>query len=220
MENNELDKEKIEHALMLMGEKAVKQGIKVEVSIYGGCALTMSMNLRNSTKDVDAVFEKDKEKVKELAQKVGEELGMPNDWFNDAMKGYLSKEDNWNKIKFKNYPSDEHAGLTVMMPTPEYMLALKCIDIRISESKDVEDVKKLAKICGLKSANEAMEILESFYDGSLIKPKTIFALEEIFEKGLPTTVPEMDKGFKEKLEDFRRERNGNKKNDGTSVKLK
>ena len=59
---------------------------------------------------------------------------------------------------------------------------MKCIDIRLGTgSNDVEDVRKLALVCNIKDADEALKIVESFYPLKRIPPKTSLALEEIFQ---------------------------------------
>jgi hypothetical protein len=45
-----------------------------------------------------------------------------------------------------------------------------------------EDIKGLAAAIGLKSAQEAMELVQAFYPRHMIEPKTQFGLEEIFSK--------------------------------------
>ncbi|MBI3516045.1 MAG: hypothetical protein HY060_18590 [Proteobacteria bacterium] len=50
-----------------------------------------------------------------------------------------------------------------------------------TESKqDIDDIRQLALLIGLKSAQEALDLVLSFYPQGMIEPKTQFGLEEIF----------------------------------------
>lgn len=177
-----LTAEKIELAFSMLGAKAIEDGRIVDLAVYGGSALALAYDLRQSTKDVDAVYERDKDFIPKAVAAIAVELDLPEDWLNDAVKGYLSENEPGNLIKFASYPSEANVGLRVFVPAPEYFFAMKCVDIRLGVgSNDVEDVKKLALVCNIKSANEAIKIVESFYPGKRIPAKTSLALEEIFQ---------------------------------------
>jgi hypothetical protein len=72
-----------------------------------------------------------------------------------------------------------------MVPSPEYLFAMKCRAMRVGgveESTDIDDIRQLAGEIGLTTANEALDLIAAFYPDNLIEPKTRFGLEEIFEK--------------------------------------
>lgn len=201
-----MDAETIEKALEKLGELALKEGKCVEMAVYGGSALALAYDLRISTKDVDAIYEKDKDFVRKASERVAAEMGLPKDWLNDAVKGYASPKNAESLIEFGSFPSEENPGLKVFVPSPEYFFAMKCVDIRTgATSCDVDDVKKLALVCGIGSAREAMDIVESFYSDRGLPPKTRFALEEIFDSlDMSAQVDAGRAGFKEKLEEHRK----------------
>lgn len=202
------DANSMEKAFSRLGELAIEEGKTVDIAVYGGSALAVAYNLRSSTRDVDAVFEKDKAFVNKAVAKVASEMGLPEDWLNDAVKGYVSPNEPGNMILFGSFPSEAEPGLRVFVPAPEYFFAMKCIDIRTgASSKDVDDVRKLAGVCGIQDASTAMDIVESFYPDRKIPPKTRFAMEEIFES-LPSHNPAAvgRSGFKEALDEFREKR--------------
>ena len=69
------------------------------------------------------------------------------------------------------------------MPKPEYLFAMKCRAMRIGGvegSQDIEDIRRLAIAIGVKSARDALDLVEAFYPKHHIAPKTQFGLEEIF----------------------------------------
>lgn len=181
------DRALLEAALSDLGRRAHEAGKLVEIAIYGGCAVMLTLNYRIATRDVDAVFEKDKGLVRKLAAETGEALGLDSDWLNDGVKGFLSaaESDPAAKVFIGTYPSEDEPGLRVFIPKPEYLFAMKCRAMRVGgveESQDVEDIKRLAAAIGLENAQQAMDLVQTFYPRHMIEPKTQFGLEEIFSK--------------------------------------
>jgi hypothetical protein len=108
-------------------------------------------------------------------------------WLNDGVKGWLSaaEVDPAAKVFLGTYPSEEQPGLRVFVPRPEYLFAMKCRAMRIggiAGSADVEDIRRLAQAIGIKSAEQALDLVQEFYPRHIIEPKTQFGLEEIFSK--------------------------------------
>ena len=175
----------LESALSELGRRAHAAGRTVEIAIYGGSALLLILDRRVATRDVDAVFEKDKAFVSKLAAEMAAEFGWDENWLNDGVKGWLSQLDADPGMKrlFKTYPSEEEPGLRVFVPKPEYLFAMKCRAMRvggIDSSSDIDDIKRLVRDIGLTSSDQALALVESFYPGGEIEPKTRFGLEEIF----------------------------------------
>jgi len=172
-------------ALNELGRRAHAAGRVIEIAIYGGSALTLTMNWRVATKDVDAVFERDKGFVTKIAAEIAEDYGWDRDWLNDGVKGWLSaaEQDPDVKTLLGTYPSEDQPGLRVFVPRPQYLFAMKCRAMRIGgvdQSQDVEDIKNLAREIGITTSDEAMDLVLRFYPHQLIEPKTRFGLEEIF----------------------------------------
>jgi hypothetical protein len=194
----------LEAAFTRLGELAIDEGHIVELAVYGGSALAIAYDLRSTTRDVDAVFEKDREFVQKAVAKVALEMDLPLDWLNDAVKGYVSPNEAGNMIKFGSFPSEANPGLRILVPAPEYFFAMKCIDIRTgATSNDVEDVQKLALVCGIRNAQHAMDIVQSFYTDRPIPPKTGIVLQEIFENLNVDAAPQIGRaGFPDALAEF------------------
>ena len=64
------------------------EGIKGEIGIVGGAAMCLVYNVRESTKDVDAIFEPSS-KIREIAEKIAQEEDIPTDWLNDGVNGTM-----------------------------------------------------------------------------------------------------------------------------------
>ncbi len=178
----------LEQAFERLGQMAKVADKIVEISIYGGSALVLTTNFRVATQDVDAVFESDKAFIRRAAETVAEEFGWETDWINDGVKGFLSAKDNDQEAKrvFRSYPSEENAGLRVFVASPAYLFAMKCLAMRaagVDRSFDVDDIRNLGGLLGIKTAEQALELVSRYYPASKLPAKTVFGLEEIFVGG-------------------------------------
>jgi len=178
------DKEALEAAFNELGRRAYAAGRTIEIAVYGGAALLLTLNQRVATKDVDGVFDRDKDFVRKLAAEIADEFGWDQNWLNDGVNGWLSKADSDPDVKklFKTYPSEDEPGLRVLVPKPEYMFAMKCRAMRVGgvdSSSDIDDIKNLAQELGITSVEQALAIVEDFYPANLLEPETRLGLEEI-----------------------------------------
>ena len=74
--------------------------------------------------------------------------------------------------------------LRVMIAQPEYLLAMKCIALRIgAEFHDEDDVRFLLRWLNVESVEQATGIIERFYPIDRIPQKTLYALGEILTPG-------------------------------------
>jgi hypothetical protein len=168
-----------------LGRAAWAEGTTIEIAVYGGSALMLTFDWRAATKDVDGVFEADRDTVQRLAARVAEDYGWPADWLNDGVKGFLSARDHEAGMKLLSgeFPSAAEPGLRVFIPRPEYLFAMKCRAMRlggVDENRDIEDIRRLATELGVRTFEEAVALVASFYPRSQLQPKVQFGLEEIF----------------------------------------
>lgn len=80
------DRMALESALTELGRRAFEAGRTIEIAIYGGSALLLTLNRNINTGDVDAVFEKDKAFIKKLAATMANELGWDENWLTTASR--------------------------------------------------------------------------------------------------------------------------------------
>lgn len=154
------------------------KGVRGEMTVYGGAALILAWQVREGTRDIDAVF-KPPAAIREAAKKVANNEGLDDGWLNDAVKGYLSSkgEEKEKKALF------ELSHLSVHAPDPEYLLAMKLLAARTGESQeDTNDALFLIKKIGLKKPKEALNIVEDYYPKKRIETKTQFFIESLFEE--------------------------------------
>ena len=127
---------------------------------------------RPSTQDVDAYYRPARE-VRQAAARIAARSGVPADWLNDAVKGYLSARGEYR-------PWLELSHLRVMVAQPEYLLAMKCLAFRIgAEFHDEDDVRFLLRLLDIKSYAKAVEIIARYYPRERFPRKTLYALSEL-----------------------------------------
>ena len=70
--------------------------------------------------------------------------------------------------------------LRVMVAQPEYLLAMKCLAMRIgAEFRDEEDVRYLLRLLEIRSYPEAVTIITKYYPLERYPQKTLYALAEL-----------------------------------------
>jgi hypothetical protein len=160
----------IENALNRLSDALAQKDIKGEVCLYRGAVMYLVYDARPSTKDVDAIFHPTKE-LRDLISQIGSEMDLGDQWLNDGVKGFVV--DHPRRVLF------EKSHLRVLVPEPDYLLAMKVLAARVDTS-DAEDVRVLIKTLGLSKPAEVFKILEQYYPKNQIRPATQFFVEEIF----------------------------------------
>ena len=179
------DRETIEKAFERLGELAVAAGKIVEISVYGGSALVLTLEARPATRDVDAVFDRDRTFIRKAAHEIAVEFDWDENWLNDGVKGFLSVADTDPEAKrlMLTYPSESRPGLRIFVATQPYLFAMKSLAMRVGgadEKRDLDDIRMLGDALGVRNSTEALAIVSRYYPADRLPPKTRFGLEEIF----------------------------------------
>src|ERR1700722_2792847 len=161
---------KILSALEALGSELSEKGVRGQIFIVGGAAIALAYSTRRVTKDIDVVFEP-KSAIYAAAAKVAEDLGLPEDWLNDAVKGFMPGPDEHPR------PVPNVRGIEVTTASPRYLLAMKLMAMRFGE--DDEDIEILLGDCAIRTAEEALALLRAVYPAQEPPPKTRFFLEEL-----------------------------------------
>lgn len=174
-----LSRSTILSALRHLSDELGRRGVLGEINVVDGTAMVLAFNARNSTKDVNAIFEPSSD-VRMAAGAVAAVLSLSDDWLNDAAKGFLASEGDFTPIDTLDLPH-----LRVQAPTAEYMLAMKVMAARTGIGGlrgDAEDIAFLIRRLGLTSADAVMAIASRYYDPSRILPRSLYLVDEIIEE--------------------------------------
>lgn len=171
-----MTQEEILEAFRALNDELAREGIKGEVGIVGGAAMVLAFNARESTRDVDAVFEPSS-KLRAAAIRIAAAHALPADWLNDAAKGYMPADTEPRRILL------DLPNLAVWVPPPGYLLAMKAIAARL-DTHDAQDLRTLIGHLGLQRAEEVLQVVEGYYPRNQIPARTQFFLEELFEGGV------------------------------------
>ena len=159
----------------LLNEELRRLEIHGELFLVGGAVMCLAYAARPSTQDVDALF-RPPSPVREAAARVATRAKVKVDWLNDAVKGFLSAQGD-----FAAFLELDH--LRIMVAQPEYLLAMKCLALRIgAEFHDEDDVRYLLRLLEVSSYPDALAIIAKYYPLGRFPQKTLHALEELLPK--------------------------------------
>ena len=133
-----LTREEIDQNLRRVGHYLDEQRLVGEIMLVGGAYMTLVLQRREATKDVDAYFATHADAIRRAAIRVSNETGLPPDWLNDAVKGF-----------FYSQPETtlwlECPGLRVYAPSPDYIFAMKAFAGRPEDLRDLASLRARAE---------------------------------------------------------------------------
>ncbi len=170
-----LDSKDIQKLLKLLNKELDQLHVTGELYLVGGAVMCLVFDARQSTQDLDAFF-KPTEVIRKAVAKIAARDNYPHDWLNDAVKGFMSEHGDYRTFL-------ELSNLTVMTATPEYLLAMKSIAMRLgAEFHDETDIRFLLRYLNVIQYEHALDIITQYYPMKRIPQKTLYALQEILEK--------------------------------------
>src|SRR6185369_3304545 len=86
-----LSRDDIRRALLALAVELTGTPVRCEIVVVGGAAIVLLYGAREATKDVDVFIlnQGDPTVVRRAVQRVADALALPDDWLNDAAKGYV-----------------------------------------------------------------------------------------------------------------------------------
>jgi len=166
-----LGRAELERAFTVLGERLVRRGVVADVFVVGGAAMALAYDATRVTRDVDSLFVPHGI-VLEEARNVAEDLGLPPWWLNEQASVYISGKDDPDKRRVFDHP-----GLRVTAASPRHVFAMKALAAR---TRDVDDLRVLAEIIGVESADAALQICAEFYPDVAVSPRSAAILQELF----------------------------------------
>ncbi len=166
----------IRRLFALLNEELRKSATQGELFLVGGAVMCLAYAARPATQDVDAVFQPTSV-VREAAARVAASARMRQDWLNDGVKGFMSAQGD-----FASFLELDH--LRVMIAQPSYLLAMKCLAMRIgAEFHDEDDVRYLLRHLDIRDYDSAVAVIGKYYPIERFPQKSLYALGEL----LPNT---------------------------------
>jgi hypothetical protein len=166
-----LGRAELERAFTHLGERLVRRGVVADIFVVGGAAMALAYDAARVTRDVDARF-LPHGIVLEEARHVANDLGLPPWWLNEQASVYISGKDDLGKRRVFDHP-----GLRVMAASPQHIFAMKALAAR---TRDIDDLRLLASVIGVESANQALQICADFYPDEPLSPRSAAVLDELF----------------------------------------
>jgi hypothetical protein len=170
-----LSKRDIHRLFELLNAALRSEGIEGEMFVVGGAVMCLAYVARPATQDVDAWFRPARQ-VREAAARVAVDAGLPSDWLNDGVKGFLSEHGDYAPFLALDH-------LRVMVAQPAYLLAMKCLALRIgAEFHDEDDVRYLLRHLGIETFEQAIATITRYYPLERFPQKTLYVLEELLPR--------------------------------------
>ncbi len=165
----------IRRLFALLNDELRASGTEGELFLVGGAVMCLAYAARPSTQDVDGLFRPARQ-VREAAARVAVHARVSPNWLNDGVKGFLSDRGEFGLFM-------ELDQLRVMVALPEYLLAMKCLALRIgAESHDEDDIRYLLRHLAIGSYEQAVAVITRYYPLDRFPQKTLSALGELLPK--------------------------------------
>jgi hypothetical protein len=176
----QLTKQEIELALGRLSQLAEKEGVRLEMTLYGGAVMLLAYNARLVTKDVDAIVHPP-EVARRLVALVADERGLHDEWLNDDVKQFVSTREAKNELTIADVSP---AGLHVTRPTAKYLLAMKVMACRKplpGYEGDYKDIEILLRVTKFKTVAQVQTVIDTFFPDTVLPDSVHAVLADIFE---------------------------------------
>ena len=152
------------------------------MQIVGGAAIALTVDAdRPATIDVDGPITP-LEVVEAVAAQIAAERGWPLNWVNDKAKIFLpdgmGRSAEWVTLY-------ERDGIVVQAASRAMLLAMKLRAVERRGLRDMDDVAVLLAVTGIQTADEAEGLLNEFFPGEDLSPRTHERVQTILNAGLP-----------------------------------
>jgi hypothetical protein len=168
-----LDRDTIVRAFDLLNERLAALQQRAEIFLVGGAVMCLVYNARPATKDVDGWFTAPAA-VRAAAKSVADELGLAEDWLNDAAKAYVPQNAGYETWQVLSH-------LTIAVVDAPTLLAMKCAAARTPE--DAGDIRILAGLLELRSSKAILDVVGRYLPEERLPVRTRLLLEEMFDDG-------------------------------------
>jgi len=174
-----LSKDRIIAIFEAMGDICKKHGSYFEIAIYGGSALMLEFDYRESTVDIDYVaLQGAQSTIEAIANIACTSMGLENFVLRDDVSMFVSDIASYNI--YGEFPKG-NGNLRVFTAKPQYIFAMKIMAMRNSmETQDLRDIWEIADRCKIKTYQQAVDVLQQYYPGKKLPVRNDLILQDIF----------------------------------------
>ncbi len=176
-----LTKNEIEAALGRLSELAASEGVRLEMTLYGGAVMLLAYDARDVTKEVDAIVHPPVI-ARRLVAQVAFELKLHEGWLNDDVKQFVSQKEAKNELPLKNLNRE---GLHITRPTAKYLLAMKVLANRKPQpgyAGDHGDIETLLRITRITTISEIQAVVDSFFPDTVLPDTSVVVLSDLLDQ--------------------------------------
>jgi hypothetical protein len=184
MPRQRLTRQQIVEGLNLLGHLAAEESLVLEVCIFGGAAMMLAYNARETTFDVDALV-RPREVGERLVLRVAHQIGLPDDWLNDGVAKFTSIVGTYAPLKVQELENKAARHLRITRASAAYLLAMKCLAFRPRlgpRTGDLEDLEFLIRKMGLRTVEAIEEVLDRFYPTEAFTPERHAVVVEMLRR--------------------------------------
>ncbi|MCZ6641331.1 MAG: hypothetical protein O7F71_07120 [Gammaproteobacteria bacterium] len=157
-----------------LNDELANKRVKGELFLLGGAVICLVFEAGESSGELGDFF-KPAHVIRSAAKRVAVMLGYPENWLNDAVTAYLGR-------KGEFHPYLCRSNLRLSIASPEYLLAMKCLAMRIAEEiQGEQDVRFLLRYLNLEHFTSAIDIITRYYPLERLPQKTLDALGEMLQ---------------------------------------
>jgi hypothetical protein len=153
-----------------VGGRLAAKGITGEIVLAGGAVMVMVLHARGGSGDIDAVFAREADAIREAAREVAEANGLPAIWLNDHVHVFVAADA--PTVEFFEVP-----GLRIRMVRLDYLFYMKAW---AGDPIDQRDLRAIAKALELTDEHQAYDIVRGYSPGELTREIQIL-IESLFE---------------------------------------
>ncbi len=162
-----LTKDEILAALARLSELAAEEGVRMEMTVYGGALMLLAYDARDVTKDVDAIVHPS-EVARRLVARVARERRLHEGWLNDDVRQFVSTRERKRELRL---PNIDRSGLHLTCPSAKYLLAMKVMASRKplpGYAGDFDDIALLLRLTKVRSVEQVGEIVNDFFPDTVL----------------------------------------------------
>jgi Nucleotidyltransferase of unknown function (DUF6036) len=166
-----LDREALLELLSELGERLSRRGVRANIYVVGGAAMSLSFDARRATRDIDAVVLHGHGALMDEVRSMARLHNLPSTWLNEQAVMYVSRTtDPAPSVVF------DHPFLTVAAASAEHLLAMK---LAASRGGDVGDIRILLQVCGCLSVADAEAVYRRVFEGAEPSDRARLLVEDL-----------------------------------------